>query len=511
MTKPDVVWRIFKKSAQSQTYSMTLTIPDGSKLNLGDWSFASDQHSIHEYLKTLTSNHHHGLDNTLSAVDFGKRLYLSLPEKAQNTLWEYRNAGLSLQIYFDPQLWLPWEWCYLIKDGHDSGFLCRHYIMAQWPIGKEKAASHFIFTKGYRVEYEGDADDEADARPIYLLEDNVTARYPKMPAKRFKFGGAFEHAIESWLMLVESFDETESKTFGFLFGEGYRFIPSELEGHQLNPGGHRPLVIFMNCMSGQVQSDLFGVQGWPDTFIRSGAGGMVCTYFLISSMAACEFTNVFEHHFYKEGCTLGEATQKARFAIEAATDTPQTPLYGNVCATYQADHRKAKKTVSISWQESLKAKLSRESLIYAAIAIPALLILCGLLGWKAHENRTDFLGMAPLNYSAIGFISTGLALLLYSKTFIVISLFSSHVYLVSLSWSSLALLCLANIKRSRDFLKKHFVVFSSFLLLFSLTGSIILLTGLEMQLVNPGKEYAETHPSNIMGCLDTNNQAVAFI
>ena len=81
----------------------------------------------------------------------------------------------------------------------------------------------------------------------------------------------------------------------------------------------RPLVFLNACETGRMGAVLTAWGGWPNTFLRAGAGAFVGSSWAVRDKPAAVFATSF-YNSMLDGDTLTEAASKARAAAKALGD-----------------------------------------------------------------------------------------------------------------------------------------------------------------------------------------------
>ncbi len=247
----------------------------------------------------------------------GTALFLQLPERLRERLWNLQGRDLTLQILADEPN-LPWELMKLQRRGatgwEQGPFLCEAFAVTRWLLDcvevLELPARNIALVVPGSSDLPASGTEKHDVlglsgpdrqvqtiEPIYLA---VTAAMREGEHDAWHLAGhASAHAIDPNHM-----------TFALDGDQPLR--PEDVSAHGESLGRQRSLVFLNGCETGRGGYSLFATGGWAEAFLHAGAGAYLGTLWPVRDKKARTFARTFYARFLG-GEPIGEAVRQARW------------------------------------------------------------------------------------------------------------------------------------------------------------------------------------------------------
>lgn len=330
---PDLSIIIIESRAE-RSYRMLVTSSDGA-MNFAPYGPIQLADDVEQFFATFFSDIEKILmssdDWQTKAVDLGVRgTYLMeriVPQGLRELLWSLRKNITSIQIQSE-EPWVPWELCKLFatEDNKtvEGGFLTEEFVVTRWFLGVAQSTVLSLSSIGLVVPANVDlAAAAAEANFIRGLHSppdrTVTDVVAQTVALRNALAGA---SYDGFHFVGHGQANTGNADRSSLFLEGARkFTPEDLCGAVANLRAKRPIVVLNACQVGRSGgSTLGGMAGWPQAFIRAGAGVFVGPYWSVGDGSSSRFAEAFYKALLDDRVSVGEAAHRARVAVRQAND-----------------------------------------------------------------------------------------------------------------------------------------------------------------------------------------------
>jgi len=342
----DLALNIFEDK-DAATYRMMLVSKDLS-LNYAPFGPITLAGDVEKFFADIYTDIEGILNSTASIKDKLEKLatsgsYLAervMPPELRAKLWTLRGKIKSVQVQ-SAEPWVPWELCQMSNAGPPGaievgGFLSEEFEVTRWLFGVGQRAE--LSMKSLGVVVPGDSGlAAAGAEAAYFNGLAGAARtVTKIPAKPSELrsalaGGTFDvlHFTGHGLAHAGNADRSQMVLDG-----GAAFTPMDVSGVVANLGRARPVVFLNACEIGRAGQALGGAAGWPQAFLRAGAGAFVGAYWSVADATASTFASAFYDALLNDKLVVGAAAQAARAAVRKASDPTWLSyvVYAHPCA-----------------------------------------------------------------------------------------------------------------------------------------------------------------------------------
>lgn len=269
----------------------------------------------------------------------GARLFETvLPLQLQKHLWQLRFKATSLMIECSEEI--PWELFHLQDPDSDAedDYLCLRFQLTRW-ISSSKLNSSILYMPALHFRMapmaliQGSTQDLRSAKAeLNHLEDHHSTWKPEHIESSWNgINGAMTSArFNAWHFVGHgSRGAAKGKQMSMILDSDEELSPDILGGSSRSAGRLRPIV-FWNCCYSTRSTQLFGLRGWPESFLRHGFGGFLGTMWAVGDQAAFTFSKTFYAEL-AEGNTVGDALHSARLEVknEGSHDWLAYAYYGD--------------------------------------------------------------------------------------------------------------------------------------------------------------------------------------
>jgi CHAT domain len=330
-TSPELVIYILEDKA-AHTYGMRVSSSDG-KLNFQDFGKITLTEDVDQFFTTFfaeieTILRSPGDPPAKAGALASKGSYLMgkvMPPAMRDQLWSMRGHITSIQIQSE-EPWVPWELCKLsgMEDGRivDGRFLSEEFIVTRWFPGVPEQRELSLRSIGLIVppdsglpaapaEKQCVAGLAQDGRTVTELASDPVALRAALA------GGTFDGLHFSGHGSGDPVDPDHST---IVLAQNQRLSPQDLSGAVANLGLMHPVVFLNACQIGRSGTSLGSLTGWPQAFIRAGAGAFIGPYWSIGDGSASQFAQTFYRALLVDKVTVGRAVHLAREAVRNDID-----------------------------------------------------------------------------------------------------------------------------------------------------------------------------------------------
>ena len=250
-----------------------------------------------------------------------------LPDGLHQLLWSLRTTKKVRTISIQSEEpWVPWELCRLSgKDeaGNivDGLFLSEEFTVTRWlpkvpdvktltltsiglvvppDSGLPAASAEASYLRSLKC----DGRDVVDIDPTLLGLHEALATGPHDGLHFTGHGTA---------------DATNADHASIRLAQNVKFRPENISGSARNFGRKHPIVILNACQIARGGTVLGGLGGWPQAFVRNGAGAFIGPYWNVDDGKASAFAQAVYGGLI-EGKTVPEAVRSARAEIQTSND-----------------------------------------------------------------------------------------------------------------------------------------------------------------------------------------------
>jgi CHAT domain-containing protein/uncharacterized protein associated with vWA-MoxR-VMAP ternary system len=342
----DLALNIFEDK-DAATYRMMLVSKDLS-LNYAPFGPIKLAGDVEKFFADIYTDIEGILNSTASVQDKLAKIatsgnYLAekvMPPELRAKLWSLRGKIKSVQVQ-SAEPWVPWELCKMSNAGapgaiEEGGFLSEEFEVTRWLFGVGQRAD--LSMKSLGVVVPGDSGlAAAGAEAAYFNGLAGPSRtVTKIPAKPSELrnalaGGTYDvlHFTGHGLYHAGNADRSRMELDG-----GVAFTPMDVSGVVANLGRAHPVVFLNACEIGRAGQALGGTAGWPQAFLRAGAGAFVGAYWSVADATASTFASAFYDALLNDKLVVGAAAQAARAAVRKASDPTWLSyvVYAHPCA-----------------------------------------------------------------------------------------------------------------------------------------------------------------------------------
>jgi hypothetical protein len=259
----------------------------------------------------------------------GKGTFLTtklMPDALRETLWSLRKRIATILIQSD-EPWVPWELCRLFHNNADGtieegDFLSREFVVTRWFKQTALRSTLTAASVGLVVpSNSGLAAASGEARFVRMLA-TATRTVTEIPARSKELRAALGSATHDVLHFTGHGEANEANAdrANIRLETPIPFKPEDICGRVASFGARHPLVILNACQVGRAGRSLGGHAGWPQAFIKAGAGAFIAPFWSISDGKASVFAQAFYEALLGESQTIGEAVRAARDAVKNDID-----------------------------------------------------------------------------------------------------------------------------------------------------------------------------------------------
>ena len=259
----------------------------------------------------------------------GKGTYLTtklMPDALRETLWTLRKRIATILIQSD-EPWVPWELCRLFHKNADGTieegeFLSQEFVVTRWFKETSLRSTLTAASVGLVVpSNSGLAAASGEARFVKLLAAGKR-KVTEIPARSMELRAALGSATYDVLHFTGHGEANEANAdrANIRLETPIPFKPEDICGKVASFGAKHPLVILNACQVGRAGKALGGLAGWPQAFIKAGAGAFIAPFWSVSDGKASVFAQAFYEALLGESKTIGEAVRAARDAVHSTID-----------------------------------------------------------------------------------------------------------------------------------------------------------------------------------------------
>lgn len=248
-----------------------------------------------------------------------------VPADLQPCLWALRDNIRSIQIQSE-EPWIPWELCRLTGEDETGKIvngpcISEQYEVTRWFPGLAQHRALTLRSIGLVAPIDSNmAAWQAERTEILALADQkrtvTEIKCHAIDLCRALASGAYDavHFVGHG-----EFDTTDTDRSSLRLERQRKFIPDDLAGEVGNLRARRPIVFLNACEVGRLGIGLGGVAGWPQAFIKAGAGAFIGPLWRVGDGSAAHFSREFYQQLLA-GATIGQAVHRARGEIRKASD-----------------------------------------------------------------------------------------------------------------------------------------------------------------------------------------------
>ncbi|MBL8742873.1 MAG: CHAT domain-containing protein, partial [Myxococcales bacterium] len=248
-----------------------------------------------------------------------------MPQPLRDRLWDLRDRISSVQIQSE-EPWVPWELCKLSGPSNgrivEGGFLTEAFRVTRWFPGLPQRSSLSLGSIALVVPTGSGlpaAPAERDfVRGLAGSGRKVTDVAPRAGDLRAALAAGIHDGLHFTGHGAANDANPDRSTISL--ESGNKLSPEDLSGPVANLGLTHPLVIFNACEVGRSGTGLMGLAGWPQAFIKAGAGAFIAPFWKVADGTASLFAQTFYTEVLQRGASVADGVHAARAAVRTASD-----------------------------------------------------------------------------------------------------------------------------------------------------------------------------------------------